>query len=808
MKKNNRLFLYSAISIFCIVIIYFLYPVYHPNISICPDYSVNQIKEKTENFLKEQKFNYEKEVINVFTGKNQPLIKEVQKKFGLKKGNILLRKNLPAYYYEVNLVKENEITVSNDFNKKDKKKADEKTPDNSLLTYDFKGNIILYNRKMDDSVQISKIPQAEAKALILSFANKYTSMFNNISSLPSVDTIISLESNNQIGKEIYKFRWTAADRYSTATIIINATVTGNIVTHFSVDYSFPNVADNAEENMFVSLIEIVIYILVLLAIGITGYKKIRAFEIGFKNAIIVGVFAGLNFGIFVLMQMGSNLQAESLIPVAVIFLFWGILIFIIWAVMEAVVRELWKDKFRSFDYISKGDLLHSKIGENIIAGINWGIIGLTIYLCVISFIDSNISNLQILPSDDAIRMFNNKYVFLYFFNTDLHFNVFYLAVFIAFLSTMLSKRITKNYAVYLIIAIIWGLVHRNSIDPFYFAIIVQFILGAVLLYVFYKHDVLTTIIAMCTYVFLMNTLHLFWLKNSSFQQFQLIPVFVCGLLIIYAVITLTTKDIITDYNSIIPEFAVHITERQRLQRELEIARDVQMSFLPRQNPSVTELDIASKCVPAMEVGGDYYDFIEFGKNQLGVVVGDVSGKGTQAAFYMTLSKGFLKAIAKTSSSPKEVLIKMNNMFYENVDRGNFITMVLGVFDLDTKKFVFASAGHNPVIYKNNSANKIEFLNSKGMALGLERGEIFAKTITESSIPFAKDDVFVMYTDGFTEAMNNKREEYGEEKLLEILESQSNNLSQEILNAYFSAVKTFIGKAIQHDDMSMAVVKIK
>lgn len=812
MKKYNYLFIYLLISVFCTGIIFFLYPVYHPNISIHPEITISGIKKKTEAFLQDQNISTEKGVINVYTAKNQILIKGIQRKFGLRKANRLFREFLPAYYYEVNLVPETEITLSSDMNKKDKRAGEEKLPENNLLLYDFHGKVINFNRKITDSTSIKIIPLIEAKQQVLEFAKKFTGVYSQIINIPSKDTTIRIandaaSSGNQLYKEIHRMQWNTVDSATSTKILIEASVTGHIITHFNVEYSVTGLAPAEDENSIIQISEAIIYLLILLSIGITGYKKIRAFEIGFKNAVLMGVVAGLSFAAFIAMQMGSDFKAEAWIPIIATFIFWGSLIFVVWAVSEAVVRELWKDKFNSFDIIMKGDLLHSKIGESIIIGGSWGINMLALFLCLIALLEKFV-NLQIMPGDEVLRMYSNKYLFLYFFNFDIHLSSFYIIVFIAFVFTSLNKKYFKLTSAAVLTVLLWGLAHKGLVSPYYYSILIHFFIGAIVLYLFLKHDIFTALFSLFTFSFLINFLSLFYQKNPAFVHLQYIPLFIIVVILIYAVATLSTKNLITDLHSIVPVYAVHITERQRLQRELEIAREVQMSFLPRKNPDVLGIDIASRCIPAMEVGGDYYDFIEFDNNKLGVVVGDVSGKGTQAAFYMTLSKGFLKAIAKTSSSPKDVLIKMNNMFYENVDRGTFITMVIAVFDLKNKSVVFSSAGHNPIIYRNSYRNKNEYLQSKGMALGLEKGDIFTKTITEKSMDFSADDIFVLYTDGFTEAMNKKREEYGDEKLLEIITENNGFSSQDILETYFAEVKNFIGKAVQHDDMSMVVVKIK
>ena len=219
------------------------------------------------------------------------------------------------------------------------------------------------------------------------------------------------------------------------------------------------------------------------------------------------------------------------------------------------------------------------------------------------------------------------------------------------------------------------------------------------------------------------------------------------------------------------------------------------------------INIGSTCIPAFEVGGDYYDFINLGRNKLGIMIGDVSGKGTQAAFYMTLTKGFLKAIAKQTESPSEVLSKMNELFYENVERGRFISMIYAIVDLDKKVIKIARAGHNPVIL-NDISGKVSLISPKGLALGLEKGPLFRKVITEFEENLDPGKNFIFYTDGFTEAVNKKGEEYGLEKLSEIALLNYEKPAVDIMNKIIEDVQKFIGKAKQHDDMTIVVLKIE
>ncbi|MCU0645158.1 MAG: PP2C family protein-serine/threonine phosphatase, partial [bacterium] len=264
---------------------------------------------------------------------------------------------------------------------------------------------------------------------------------------------------------------------------------------------------------------------------------------------------------------------------------------------------------------------------------------------------------------------------------------------------------------------------------------------------------------------------------------------------------------IRDIQSYVPSYIIRREERERMLREFEIARRVQFSFLPREKPKLKGIDLASICIPAMEVGGDYYDFIELDDHRLGVVIGDVSGKGISAAFHMTLTKGFLKSQVKSGLSPREIMINLNELFYENVERGTFISMIYGIFDLNARTFTFARAGHNPLIIQKGLDENVDVLCPKGLALGLEKGTIFERIVEEYKIGIHTSDIFVFYTDGFSEAMNNRKEEFGEDRLQNILKKNSMPSAEHIINHIKAEIINFVGNAPQHDDMTMLVVKV-
>jgi len=247
-------------------------------------------------------------------------------------------------------------------------------------------------------------------------------------------------------------------------------------------------------------------------------------------------------------------------------------------------------------------------------------------------------------------------------------------------------------------------------------------------------------------------------------------------------------------------------ERERMTKELEIARSIQKSLLPDKNPRIPGYQIAGICLPAKEVGGDYYDFIPMPDDKLGIVIADVSGKGIPSAFYMTLTKGMIQSQMLYTCSPKEVLIRVNNLLYNTISEKFFVTMFFAVLDSKNRTLICTRAGHNTAIYRESTSGKNFHLRPDGIGLGLERGDIFGSTLQEETISMNRDDLVVFYTDGFTEAQNTGRNEYGVSRLEEVIRSNDSREPQDLINNIIEDVSSFIGTNEQHDDMTMIVIK--
>ncbi|HEX9251935.1 MAG TPA: PP2C family protein-serine/threonine phosphatase, partial [Ignavibacteriaceae bacterium] len=247
------------------------------------------------------------------------------------------------------------------------------------------------------------------------------------------------------------------------------------------------------------------------------------------------------------------------------------------------------------------------------------------------------------------------------------------------------------------------------------------------------------------------------------------------------------------------------SEKIKIERDLDLARKIQQGLLPKCIPNLSGLDICGEMIPAMQVGGDYYDLIQLSGTKLFVAVGDVSGKGLSASLYMTKLQTMIQISTKASASPKEILIEINKRLYESIERSWFITMTLALFDTEAKTVKFCRAGHMPLLTANNGT--VESIKTEGIGLGLEKGEVFDRTLQEVEIKIKPNQIFAFFSDGITEAMNENDELFGEDKLNEILKGKSYNRSSEIMNKVWSEVNNFRGSAQPNDDMTMVIVKV-
>jgi len=251
-----------------------------------------------------------------------------------------------------------------------------------------------------------------------------------------------------------------------------------------------------------------------------------------------------------------------------------------------------------------------------------------------------------------------------------------------------------------------------------------------------------------------------------------------------------------------------LREQDRLKKELEVARRIQLSSLPQHDPQVPGLDVCGASVPAMEVGGDYYDYIEFPDNRFGVVVGDVSGKGTSAAFYMSQLKGVLNTVAKYQKSLKKLMVEVNAITCKSIELQSFITLTFAAFNLKSKKVRIVRAGHLPVLHFSQSENACREIVPKGIGIGLEDGPVFQNQLEEIVLKYRSGDLFLFFSDGIIEARNRAGEEFQTSALMQMVEENSVADADALRDKILTHVQAFSDEAGQKDDMTLVVVKVQ
>jgi sigma-B regulation protein RsbU (phosphoserine phosphatase) len=237
-------------------------------------------------------------------------------------------------------------------------------------------------------------------------------------------------------------------------------------------------------------------------------------------------------------------------------------------------------------------------------------------------------------------------------------------------------------------------------------------------------------------------------------------------------------------------------QREAMSREADEARAIQQALLPKSSPFVPGFVISGHSIPARAVGGDWYDFIPFADGRWGIVLADVSGKGTAAALLMSATRGMMRSLAEACCTPSEVLTKLNSLLVEDFPAGKFVTLVYAVLDPATRSVTFANAGHLPPLLVDEAGS--HFLDTEcGLPLGLSCGDYSQSTVTLS--PGSR---LVFYSDGITEALNVNDEEYGVDRLAHHLKH-----AEASAITILDDVRTFAGGVLPHDDASVVFVKV-
>jgi sigma-B regulation protein RsbU (phosphoserine phosphatase) len=269
------------------------------------------------------------------------------------------------------------------------------------------------------------------------------------------------------------------------------------------------------------------------------------------------------------------------------------------------------------------------------------------------------------------------------------------------------------------------------------------------------------------------------------------------------------EDLAHSFNTMAADLKEHMdelqrttAEKERFAKELEIAKGIQQSFLPDAAPDIAGIEIAAKNIPALEVGGDFYDFIPLGKDRWGLVIADVSGKGVPAALFMALSRTLIRASTLANADPAVAIGHANQLICEDSKTSMFVTLFYAILDSRAMTLDYVNAGHNPPLLLKGTSSDVVLLRAKGIALGLT-DDVDLQSVRMDLRP---GDVLVLYTDGVTEAINDREEEFGEQRLLSVITENRMLPAGELLEEILAAINTFAGSRPQHDDITLMVLR--
>jgi phosphoserine phosphatase RsbU/P len=257
------------------------------------------------------------------------------------------------------------------------------------------------------------------------------------------------------------------------------------------------------------------------------------------------------------------------------------------------------------------------------------------------------------------------------------------------------------------------------------------------------------------------------------------------------------------YNAIIYSMA---NEKKRLDHDLEIARDIQRILLPSEAPAINGFQISGINVPARQVSGDYFDYIQVDQERLGVAIADVSGKGVPASLIMAICRSVLRAEAARNPSPADVLRKVNRQLYPDIKEDMFISMAYLILDHQHDGVTLARAGHDAPLWYKRESQAVAPVKSPGMVVGIDSGSVFDRLTVDFAVPLERNDCLVLYTDGVTETLNSDGDEFGVDRMMQSVRASANDGAPAIVKRIIEDVREFTGSEPQNDDITLIAIR--
>jgi len=839
-----------------LLLFFWLYSDFHPLPAADNSLGESAAREKTDDIAREFGFESEVEPVTRFQTDSQ-LLDSLQKQTDFKEfySNIRNKKLYPVFYWETTIkMGSAEESEGGIFNEETVEAIEVRlsesgevieliNQDNILPQPIFRPEVLNYGLQ-SDSIQISSLSDDRPISESLEFrfsenglnqtgniqleSNQVNYLGNTVaqrmaeyylteSGWPAKDfTVISTKRVpfGDVEGALVRFENSIPDLRANVQLDVRILPSGGLV---SMDYSHPT-ADEGDD-LFTTIktgIRAIILLIGAFWIIVLLFIRFRLRLVDIKAATLVAVLAGMIFPLVLTLEMVySHLHSFGVIQTQFVLMQLIVIgfsaavatlgFFAVTAISDSITRQYWSEKLRTIDVLRVGYFNNIPVGLAIIRGISFGFLLAFAWCIILMLIPNSYITLE--------TNFEADTTFLPYLSEILgNFAFYFLIAQVIFLifTGLLRSRYKSTVASILVPTFLFIVVYPFpfEVGSFTTEMVTSGLLGISLGIIYYREDFLTTFIALFVFISMLSTANGWLIDNSPdatvFYSFLslLVVGFIAGGYNIYR------GSSVRELPKFVPEYIEELAQEDRIRQELKIARNVQQSFLPTQTPAVEGYDIAAICKPAYETGGDYYDFIPLKDNKLAITIGDVSGKGIQAAFYMTFTKGVLHALCSDYRSTIDILTKTNNMFRNNANRGTFISLIFGILDLQKNRFQFSRAGHNPLLYYRRSENKLYEYQPEGIAIGMTGEDVFRKNISEEIINLEKDDILILFTDGVVESISKTNNLYGDQRLQKLVKRNYLLSSEQLLRKLEEDLEQFGEKSTQHDDLTMIVIKKK
>lgn len=802
LEKNIH---WLAISVIAIIVLAILYP-----FSLQSRLSVNssntEVREKAKEYMRDFGFNPDDFEIDIYENFNLSLIKYPVSREGIESIERIQKKDSVAMYGWQVIFYPLAPRTQNSYS--------------YFLNLGSSGDLVVIQRQLPDSVAVSPITQEYAEQIAKeSLCNKAGIDLKGF-------TLTEKQAVQKTKRTDYTFRWERPLEIEGTKLVIEAYVQGDEFGGFRKNYylpegSFSSFAESYSIYFMSASIFVFLYLIFSMYLFIKKYHQGEVWLSAAGRVFVVFSITYFIFSMNMYYQIGAGIMIGTLnllylkyISLAfngiLINLFFGILLYTTWAVSESFSRSLFPEKLKSFDAYIRGRWFSRQVGESSLRGVTLALILFTT-LFFMGVLITGKGSAYILSVRSPFSMWNTLFPSLGILTQSVVTATLTSISIVAFMVSVTyqkwkNKTLSFLFSVVLFTILSPLVIDNPGSDNVVIIILYAIFFGAAITIIYMNYDILTTMVTIGLFSVLAEFSALLSVSHSAaYIHFAVVVLALLFPFFLYAMSIYKNEDfVIDDYG--VPSHILRISEREVLKRELEIASQVQLGLLPKIIPTISRYEVVGISEPALESGGDYFDYIPLANDKIGIAIGDVSGKGVGAAIYMTLTKGILQAHAEEETSPSKVLYKVNRLLYRTIEKQSFVSMIYGVIDYKSNSITHSRAGHNPAMLYKSADGSISELTPRGMALGLDDGALFTKYLEEATTKVDPNDVVLLYTDGVTEARNESGEEYGTLRLSSFLKKHADRSSERFIELLLKDIKSFTGLFPQVDDITLLIIK--